>query len=226
MVNNEQNTLKKESNYYITTKQNRIKKNQVTALHLMIGFLLFMMGLVTWLVPASIKTEQFVFLDLAGIFYSVFGLGLILISIFFNRRIIQRPAKNQALRILEILVLLSILIYTIIQKWYLPLGYSSAALLVIVFAYFWEKSARAERVISINHQGVHVPGFFKSLSLQWQDITRIVLRHGVLTVDCNENRLYQFDVRKVMPNEGSPAPFHDFCTEMIESHKDLPKSDW
>lgn len=226
MIESRQSLQNTDRSYKITIKQNRIKKNQVTALHLMIGFLLFMMGLVTWLVPASIKTEQFAFLDVAGIFYSAFGFGLIIVSIFLNRKIIQNPLKNQALRIIEIITLLSILAYTIFQKWYLPLGYSSAALLVIVFAYYWEKAARSERVISINNQGIKVPGFFKSLSLQWQDIARIVLRHAVLTVDCHDNRLYQFDVSKVAPDDGSPELFHEFCKGMIESHKDIPKSDW
>lgn len=225
MTNNQQPVQITEHSYQITVKQNRVKKNQVTALHLMIGFLLFMMGLVTWLVPASVKTEQFAFLDIAGIFYSVFGLGLLIISVLLNRKIIQNSSNNLALRIIEIIVLLSILVYTLFQKWYLPFGYSTAALLVIIFAYFWEKNALRKRIISISNQGILIPGFFKTLSLQWQDIAQIVLRHAVLSVDCHGNRFYQFDVSKVAPDDGTPKLFHEFCMEMVERHKELPKSD-
>lgn len=215
-----------EHRYQITTRQNRIKKNQVTALHLMIGFLLFLMGTVTWLVPASVKTEKFAFLDVAGILYSIFGLLLVIVSVFFNRKVIQVPARNLALRTIEILVLLSILIYTLLQKWYLPMAYTLAALLAITFAYFWEKNAQADSVIRLNKDGIFVPGVFRSMTFQWQDVSRVVLRHAVLTIDCHDNRLYQFDVSKVAPNEATPESFHNFCSKMIEAHKDLPRSDW
>jgi len=42
--------------YRITIAQNRVKRHQVTALHLMMGFLLLLMGVVTWMVPTSVKT--------------------------------------------------------------------------------------------------------------------------------------------------------------------------
>jgi len=213
-------------NYRITTRQHRIKKHQVTALHLMIGFLLFMMGLVTWLVPGTVKTERFAFLDIIGIAYSAAGLLLIVIAVFLNRKVIQNPIRNQALRIIEILLLLTILVYTIIQQWYLPLGYSSVALAVIIFAYFWERNAHAARILTIDSQGVRVPGFFRNLTLAWQDVSRIILRHAVLTIDCHNNRLYQFDVTQVSPDEGSPEPFHSFCEAMIATHRHLPKDDW
>lgn len=215
-----------EQSYEVTIRQNRIKKNQVTALHLMIGFLLFLMGMVTWLVPAALKTERFDFLNLAGILYSGFGLLLLIVSVFFNRKVIQVPSRNQTLRAIEIIVLLSIFGYTLIQKWYLPMAYTAAALLAIVFAYFWEKNAQADRVIRMSREGVFVPGVFRSMAFQWQDIARVVLRHAVLTIDCHDNRLYQFDVKSILPKEASSELFHNYCKEMIEAHKALPHNDW
>lgn len=213
-------------NYKVTVHQNRIKRNQVTALHLMIGLLLFMMGFVTWSIPASIKTNRFAFLDVVGIIYSVLGISLILISIFFNRRIVQSASGNRVLRILEILILFSILLYTIIQKWYLPIAYSSAALLAIIFAFFWEKNADTDKIIQINTSGIIIPNFFRNQVLKWQDIDHVVLRHSVLTIDCRNNHLFQFDTGKASQEITCPETIEDFCKKMIEEHKSLPKNDW
>lgn len=211
--------------YQITISQNRLKRNQVTALHLMIGFLLLLMGVVTWIVPSSVKTESFAFLDVAGIAYASFGLCLIVVSVFFNRRLVQKPSGNQLLRVIEALVLLSILVYTLIQKWYLPFGYSAAALLVIVFAYLWEKDAQSDKVVAVSEKGIYIPGFFKSLNLPWQDISRVILKHAILTIDCHDNHLYQFPVTDVKADDPE-EPLSVFSLRMMAAHKQLPKSDW
>lgn len=211
--------------FRITISQNRVKRHQVTALHLMVGFLLLLMGVVTWGIPSAIKTESFAFLDMAGIAYAVFGLCLILVSVFFNRRVIQNPGGNQLLRVIETLVLLSILAYTLLQKWYLPFGYSLAALLVIVFAFLWEKDAQSEKVVLVSERGVYIPGFFKSQNLPWQDISRVMIKHSILTVDCHNNHLYQFAVTDVAADEPE-EPLSVFSMRMIAAHKHLPKSDW
>lgn len=214
-----------QNEYRITIAQNRLKRHQVTALHLMIGFLLLLMGVVTWMVPSSIKTDSFAFLNIAGIAYAAFGLCLILVSVFFNRRLIQNPSGNQLLRIIEALVLLSILVYTLLQKWYLPFGYSAAALLVIVFAYLWEKDAQSAKVVTISERGVYIPGFFKSQNLPWQDISRVIIKHAILTIDCQNNHLYQFSVTDITADD-SEEPLSVFSMRMIAAHKHLPKSDW
>lgn len=213
-------------NFRITTRQNRIKRNQVTALHLMIGFLLFMMGLVTWSVPLTMKTARFAFLDVVGILYSVFGFCLVVVSVFFNKRVIQKSRWNQLLRVIEILVLLSILIYTVIQKWYLPVAYSSAALLVIVFAFWWERNAGQESIIQINKGGIAIPKFLGKTFLKWQQVSHIVLRHSVLTIDCLDNRLYQLSITKVEPEATSMEKFESFCSEMIQAHEHLREEEW
>lgn len=215
----------KEKDFRVTVHQNRIRRNQVTALHLMMGFLFFMMGLFTWLVPSAIKTERFVFLNLIGLGYALFGFILLLIAVFFNRRIIQKPLPNKALRVIEAFALLPILVYALVQKWYLPFAYSLAALLAIMFAYFWERYAQKDQTIEISEKGIFIPRFFRSRVLNWQDVSRVILKHSILTIDCYDNRLFQSRVSSKW-SRGSSDRFNEFSTDMIEAHKHLHRDDW
>lgn len=212
--------------FSLIIKHNQVKRNQVTALHIMIGILLFMMGYVMWLMPNFFQIEQYAILMIGGMVYGLFGLILIIISIFFNRKIIQNPFYNQVLRILEILVLLSILIYSAYERWYLPVAYCTAALGLIVFAYFWERRAQKEQRIQLTSSGILIPLFFKKIKLHWQDISNIVLRHSILTIDCHDNKLYQFNVQGLKPENESPESFISTCKQWMEDSKDLPRNDW
>ena len=210
--------------YQIVLEGKQVKKNQVTGMHLMAGFLLLVMGFVTWMVPNSIKQQEFNFLNAAGIGYSLLGLAIIIICIFFNKKIIQSPA-NFALRILEVVALISILAYSLVQKWYLPAGYSGAALLGIILAYYWEKNGKKSRLATFNDKGVFIQGLGRKSELAWQDITRILLRHHILTVDCKDNKLFQLHLER-NSNKVNGEEFETYCKIHIEAKKHLHKADW
>ncbi len=210
--------------YQIVLEGKQVKKNQVTGMHLMAGFLLLVMGFLTWAVPNTIKQQEFNFLNKVGIAYSFFGMALIVICIFFNKRVIQSPA-NFGLRILEVLSLAPILIYSLFQKWYLPAAYSAAALLGIILAFYWERNGRKNRIATFNDKGVFVPGLGRKSELAWQDITRILLRHHVLTIDCKDNKLFQLNLER-SSNNTSRDEFEAYCKIQIEAKKHLYKADW
>lgn len=190
----------------------------------MAGFLLLVMGLFTWMVPNAFKQQTFNFLNAVGLLYAAFGLALIFICIFFNKKIIQSPA-NFALRIAEILAFVPILIYSLSQKWYLPAAYSGAALLGIILAYYWERYSKKNRQAHFNDKGVSIPGLGRKSEMAWQDISRIMLRHSILTVDCKDNKLFQLRVEKNQPQIGR-EDFEAYCTIQIEAKKHLYKADW
>jgi hypothetical protein len=212
--------------YKIPLEGKQVKKNQVTGMHLMAGFLLIVMGMFTWLVPNDIKQEEFIFLNWAGLSYAFLGIAIVIICIFFNKRIIQTKA-NFTLRILEVCALTLVLIYSLMQKWYLPAGYSGAALLGIILAFYWEKSGKQSRVATVHDDGLHIPRLGRNNLLLWQDINRVLFRHNILTIDCKDNRLIQLTVENTSPNGiVNKEEFEQYCYKKIEEKKDLRKEDW
>jgi hypothetical protein len=220
MVPNE--TRKPEASFSLSILQNKLKRNQVTALHLMVGFLLIVMGFVTWLVPGSLKRIEYAFLDTISLIYIAFGCFLLLVSVFFNKKIIQGKS-NLFIRFLEVLALLPILIYSLMQKWYLPAAYSTAAFIGIAFAYLWEKSAGRKVQVVVTDTGVHLP-YFSGKTLKWPEIERFIIKHGVLTVDCRDNHLYQYEIQATDPR--IIASILTFAEQNIARSKHLYDTDW
>lgn len=210
--------------YQLILEGKQIKRNQVTGMHLMAGFLLIVMGLLTWLVPNSVKQKEFDFLNYAGLVLAILGLVVVFVCIFFNKKVIQTKA-NLALRLLEISSLALVFLYSLYQKWYLPAGYSAAALLGIVLAFYWEKTGKRNRIATFTDNGVHIPGLGKNTDLPWQAIKQILLRHNILTVDCMDNKLYQIllaNPQSVINKE----EFETYCKFQIQAKKHLHKTDW
>lgn len=190
----------------------------------MAGFLLLVMGLVTWLVPNQVKQETFDFLNYAGLGYAFFGLLLILISIFLNKKIIQGKG-NFVLRTLELIAFATIVTYSLYQRWYLPAAYSGAALIGIVLAYYWERSGHKNRLAMFSDAGVRISGLGSKSQMSWQDLNRIMLRHRILTVDCRDNKLFQLEIES-LPAHFNPEDFEAYCHIQIEAKKHLHNKEW
>lgn len=218
--------------FKIPVAGNKVKKHQVTAMHLIAGFLLIVMGLITFVTPYAlgvihssanpVQKPQLTFINFSGLAYALFGLLLIIITTFFNKKVIQTKA-NFPLRILEIIAFLSILFYSLIQKWYLPAAYSGAALTGIILAYFLEKSGQAPRFILINERGIKIPG--RNGDILWQNIKAVIFRHNVITVDCKDNKLFQLTFFKETINEKLPL-IETFAKKNIETKAHLYQEDW
>jgi|SRR5690606_17222493 len=213
------------THFEVPIEGQRVKKNQVTAIHLMAGLLLLVIGAITWAVPGSLKAENNLLLNSVGILYMVFGIGLLFICIFLNKRFIQ-SRSNFILRIVEIFLFLPILIYSIIQKWYLPAAYAAVALLSIIFAYYWEKKGEQIKLAIINENGVRLPLNGNIRQLDWSNINKLMMRHNILTVDCTNNKLIQLNIQKHdNKKEESPA-VEQFSAAQIVLHKNKATEDW
>jgi len=193
-------------------------------MHLMAGFLLLVMGFLTWLVPDSVKQQEFSFLNNAGLAYSLLGLAILVICIFFNKKVLQGRG-NFMLRVLELAALTPVIIYSLIQKWYLPAAYSGAAFIGIVLAYYLEKNGKKSRIAVFNDEGAHIPGLGSKSHMPWKDLERVLMRHRILTIDCKDNKLFQLDIETV-PGNFSAEDFEAYCKVQVEAKKHLYKSDW
>jgi hypothetical protein len=213
------------SHFEIIASGTAVKKHQITSIHLMSGLLLMVMGAVTWAIPDAAKTIVYNYLNYAGLCYAFTGLMIIVISIFFNKKIIQHPGKNIVLRIFEGILLGSILIYCLIKQWYLPAAWSGAGFIAVMLAMFIENTSTKHKMIIVNEEGVLLPGLARNVTLPWQDIQRLLLKHNVITIDCRDNKLYQFEVNKERLAYNA-ADIEDFARDKIASNADKYQKDW
>ncbi len=211
--------------YKIPVEGKKVKKHQVTTIHLMSGILLLVMGLVTWAVPNQFKASDSNLLNTIGLLYSLAGLCLLIICVFFNKKVIQSKA-NYVLRLLEILLFTPILIYALLQEWYLPAAYSGVALLGIILAYYWEKRGDSIQWVTIDETGIKLPRTGINIHLKWQELQQVLLRHKILTIDCNDNRLYQFHIHDAHPDIPAQQALESYCSQHISTKKPVSEEEW
>jgi hypothetical protein len=211
--------------YQIVVQGKKVKKNQVTGMHLMVGFLLTAIGFFTWLVPNSVKQETFAFLNYVGLLYGFLGLAIIIICIFFNKKVIQTQ-NNLVLRWIEMVALLTVFIYSIYQKWHLPSAYAAAGLISVLLAYFWETSAKKSSIIAFEDDIITLPKFSKRSSIAWEDLNKVLLRYNTLTIDFKNNKLIQLDIDKIANISINPNDFEAYCKIQIKAKEHLYKKEW
>ena len=59
-------------------------------------------------------------------------------------------------------------------------------------------------------------------SLAWNEIEQVILRFGILTIDCTDNHLYQWNVNTP---DFSKEELEAYCTKQVMENKGK-KSDW
>lgn len=210
--------------YKILLEGRQLKRNQITGMHLMVSFILIGIGMVTWLVPNSVKQTNLQFLNYVGFAYTLLGFLILITSIFFNKKVIQTKA-NSVLRIIEIIALALVLIYSYYKHWYLPLGYSAAALLGIILAYYFEQNHKKDKTAQFDAEGIHVPGLGKHSNAPWEEIKNIIIKHNILTIDFKNNKLYQANISKNNPDTNN-NDLIAFAKDHIEKNKEKYRADW
>lgn len=186
-------------------KQETVKRNQVTAFHIIAALLLFVMGFITLITPFSLniflagkeKTEEVPFgiVNMVGGIFMIIGLLITIVSIFFNKRYMQHR-NNLIIRIVEIICFAAIFIYCMIQQWYLPAAYSGVALLGIILAYFLENAKYRVTTITLGEDGVNMKNNIKNTLWRWNQLNQFRLKHNVITLQTTEAKMFQFIIEK------------------------------
>jgi hypothetical protein len=195
--------------------EQKVKPHQVTALHLLAALAFIGSGALFYNFHDPSKGWSLPLLFAGAI--------LLLVAIFRNKWIVT-PKVNRIFRTVELMILLSLLSYAGIHKWGPPsfvFGVLSAA---VLFALFWEFGGEGSSVIHIDKQGFKLPLGSRKRFIAWVEIEHVLLKFGTLTVNCYDNRLYQWSLGAIDLNNGE---FDEFCSEQIEeAKKNKDKNDW
>jgi hypothetical protein len=92
---------------------------------------------------------------------------------------------------------------TVIVWGFLHYWWFAALILLLTFLYFVSKRRLA---ISVTGTVIEYPSFPKRI-IQWSQLSNVVLKDGLLTIDFKSNRLIQVDI----VNEINEPVFNEFC---------------
>lgn len=192
----------------------RVKPHQVIALHLMSGSVFTATG--------ALLYQKYPPLALLGLGLLIGGIALLLLSIF-RTKWIGRGSVSLYLRIAELVVSGSLAVMAIANQWLPAIIMFSVLSLALFFALFWEKKKDNKLTVKVNEDGIALPPVARRKFLNWHEIQQVLLRHGTLTIDSTDNKLYQWAVAAINFDQ---ATFEAFCRSQVEAGKSKRKNDW
>ncbi len=220
--------------YQIQIISKGIKKSHITAIHLLSGFLLIAMGAVAFFTPLVLYIakggkehfeidKEFTIANWAGIAYVLVGLLILILTIFFNRKIIQTN-KNFVVRLIEFVALSTAFIYCILQNWMLPAVYSGVGLITIFVALYLEKRATQKRFLTILEGGVQIQNAIGTKNYAWSLINNIIINRNIITIDCKNDILIQEQIEA--PEKLDNVELSNYIQIQLEKNKDKYQENW
>lgn len=193
----------------------KVKPQQVTALHLFSGLAFIGTGAIICIYNYEIPEW--------GAAILAAGILLIWLTIFRNKWITQKHI-NRYMRLAELMVSLSIAALSFYEQWKFPSGIFSVLSAAILFSIYWERDAGQQLYVQIDDQGVKMPITSRRRFIAWNEIEQVMLKYGVLSIDCLDNKLVQVDVSR---NSISEDDFNVFCKKQVEGNiSKRVKNDW
>ncbi len=214
----------------ITPVNDNSKKLQ-TALHLIVVFVVLISGVFLLLYRSVLNSlpdadrASLAVLPVAGWkAWLMIALSVLLFWIVVGKnKWLQQKNFSRLLRIFEF-GLLAAFAFTTFQKGIFTPGFFYAVVcLLIIYSFFKEAKAHKISAIIFDLNGVLIPRQSTPKKLLWQEVERVLLKHQVLSVDCYDNRLYQWNVNT--ETTFHVGAFQEFCNAQIEQAKDKRAAD-
>lgn len=203
-----------------------------TTLHVMLAFLLFGIGVagISMFFGFTVMSRDFITNGAYNSFL-YFGIACMLVSIalllltFFQKTWLRQKQNNLIFRIVELVLLAgsSVLFFTSGSR--MPALLFALMSAVVVFAILRERRAGIAGNVVIEESGITISSDARTRRLPWQEIDAVLLRFGILTIECAGNRLIQ---RNIQHHHTPPeAALSSFCNEKIAAGKaNRPANDW
>ncbi len=194
---------------------------RMTTLHLMLAFVLCGLGagclVLYWFTTVSPKfTTAFRPFLLLGISSLLVGLVITAIAIF-NKGWLMQGKRSTALRVAEVLILVSAgATFAIAGQWR-PAAMFGIIAIAVVVATLWESRKPAAQEAMISELGIILPKGGLPKTYRWTEIEAVLLRHGILSIELSGNRLLQ---KSLNPEAGlDGAAIEAFCQQYIKQYE-------
>jgi hypothetical protein len=212
--------------YIFKLAAGKLPQKQTLALHLLVSFVLFTAAIfclvLYWFTHISPGFRNSI--PVLGIFGGLCAGGAILIY-YLAIRAVRRQSQAGLVHGLELLLLGGGAVIFYLADWEVPAVLFGILAALVALAFLYELRAPVQPQVAINEQGIVRTAGLQRKGLDWAEVKQVLLRRGVLTIDCLDNRLFQYTVEGSQMNNG--ADFEAFCMRYIEEA--IPrreKGDW
>lgn len=200
----------------------------MTTLHIMLALVLCGIGagslVLYWFTTVSPKFSKphtpFIVL---GACCLLVGIAIIAISIFYKNWL-HSGRRNLRLRILEIACVAGACLTFALA------GQTRAAMLfgimavAILAAVIWELRKPAEAQVLIDEKGIRMPRSGIMRLLPWSDVEKVLVRHGILSIELQGNRRVQLQLKP--GSQPDAAAIETYCTEKAAEGAVARSNDW
>ncbi|RYD52852.1 MAG: hypothetical protein EOP52_01520 [Sphingobacteriales bacterium] len=214
-----------ESTFQFVIGATHQPRRQTLALHLLISFVLFAVGIfclvMYWFTGISPNFKMAI--GAFGFFGALcFAGGIAVYALSIS--VVRRARYATLLRVLELLLLAGGAVLFFLNDWIVPAVLSGILAGLAIVAALYEIKTPADTVIQISGEGVFRKAGLKSTHLRWRELQQVLYRRSILTIDCVDNRLYQYPVQA--PQIDGPL-FEAFCADQIaQALPDRQKANW
>lgn len=209
--------------------EEKVKQRQVITLHLIVSFTLMGTGVFSLLLKSFFATlppekvavlMNFTLSKGWGIGILVLGIALIAMILTKSRWLLQKEI-NKKVRGVELIIMLGLAGFAAINEMYVPALLYGLVAAAIVFAIYWEGVSDNTLYIHINDKGIKLPLTSRKKFLEWWEIDQVLLRFGILTIDCHDNRLFQWNIQTLNFDK---EDLKRFCSEHIAESREKRKN--
>lgn len=222
--------------FQVPLTEQKVKPHQVTALHLVAGFALLALAAIGLLVNNTVMTlpgagtieeqkvtiEKFDTLDI-GLSITMALSIIILFAALFRNKWLRKPSVNKVFRIGELLILAAAAIYLLTLNLTVPAVVFGILAATMIFSLTWETGKDTRLYVQVRDQGISLPVTSRRRSVAWLEVEKVLLRHGTITINCVDNRMYQW---VTAANDINVDEFEAYCDALIQAAMKDRKKDW
>ena len=89
-------------------------------------------------------------------------------------------------------------------------------LLLLIFTAFGF-FANKKKAILFSDEGIVYPSFPEK-NYKWEEVSQVILKDDILTIDLKNNHLIQLNVNEASAREIDAPSFNSFCEKKLQSH--------
>jgi len=201
---------------------------RMTTLHLMLALVLCGIGagslVLYWFTKVS-PTFSAAYTPFAvlGIFSLLIGLAIIAAAIFYKSWL-RAGKRSIGLRLIEIVVVAGASLTFAFAGQGKPAGMFAVIAAAILLAAVWEARKPAAAQVTIDENGIRLPKGGIMRLLPWSEVDKVLVRHGILSIELSGNRLLQ---RTLLPGARfDAAAIEGFCQEQSAAAAVTRSDDW
>jgi len=214
--------------FKIALEEERVRRGHIVTLHLIVVFALIITGAFLLIIQYMLNSldgagrASLTPLTIpAGLGAGVLAGGLLLLGLtIFKSNLLLERGPGRVIRISELLLMGAFAGLSFWKGLQIPGIIYTIISLSVLYALISEGRADSTLYVVADKKGIRLPVTSRKKFLQWWEVENVLVRFSILTIDCHDNRLFQWNISDRNFDRES---FQRFCGEKIAESRELRK---